>query len=35
MQMVQVDHNEDLKRLRDEGFEIEVKGGYLITHHIP
>ena len=35
MQMVQVDHNEDLKRLRDEGFEIEVYGGYLIIHHIP
>lgn len=27
--------NSDLKRLRDEGFHIEVYGGYLITHHIP
>jgi molybdopterin/thiamine biosynthesis adenylyltransferase len=25
----------DLKRLRDEGYEIEVSGGYLIIHHIP
>jgi hypothetical protein len=25
----------DLKRLQDEGYEIEVKGGYLIAHHIP
>jgi hypothetical protein len=25
----------DLKQLRDEGFEIEVKGGYLLIHHIP
>lgn len=31
----QIDLSPDLKRLRDEGFEIEVKGGYLITHHIP
>jgi hypothetical protein len=25
----------DLKKLHDEGYEIEVKGGYLIIHHIP
>lgn len=31
----QINHSPDLKRLRDEGFEIEVKGGYLIVHHIP
>lgn len=30
-----INHSTDLKRLRDEGFEIEVKGGYLIAHHIP
>lgn len=24
-----IDHNQDLKRLIDEGYEIEVKGGYL------
>lgn len=27
--------NPDLKRLRDEGFEIEVHGGYIIIHHVP
>jgi len=31
----QINRSTDLKRLRDEGFEIEVKGGYLIIHHIP
>ncbi|WEK35887.1 MAG: ThiF family adenylyltransferase [Candidatus Pseudobacter hemicellulosilyticus] len=27
--------NPDLKRLQDEGYEVEVRGGYLIIHHIP
>lgn len=27
--------NSDLKQLRDEGYELEIFGGYLITHHIP
>jgi molybdopterin/thiamine biosynthesis adenylyltransferase len=30
-----INHSPDLKRLRDEGYEIEVSGGYLYTHHIP
>jgi len=30
-----VNLNPDLKRLRDEGYEIEVRGGHLIAHHIP
>lgn len=30
-----INHSPDLKRLRDEGYEIEVRGGYLLTHHIP
>lgn len=30
-----IDHSPDLKQLRDEGYEIEVKGGYLLIHHIP
>lgn len=30
-----INHNPDLKRLRDEGFEVEVRGGYVLTHHIP
>lgn len=31
----QINRSSDLKRLRDEGYEIEVKGGHLIVHHIP
>jgi hypothetical protein len=31
----QINRSSDLKRLRDEGFEIEVKNGQLIVHHIP
>lgn len=30
-----INHSPDLKRLRDEGYEIEVSGGYLLIHHIP
>lgn len=30
-----INHSPDLKRLRDEGYEIEVYGGYLLIHHIP
>lgn len=30
-----INHSPDLKRLRDEGYEIEVRGGYLLIHHIP
>jgi hypothetical protein len=30
-----VNRNLDLKRLQDEGYEIEVRGGHLIAHHIP
>lgn len=30
-----INHSQDLKRLRDEGFEIEVRGGHLLVHHIP
>lgn len=30
-----INHSPDLKRLRDEGYEIEVRGGQLIVHHIP
>ncbi|MGE0567688.1 MAG: ThiF family adenylyltransferase [Bacteroidia bacterium] len=30
-----INHNPDLKRLRDEGYHIEVKGGYLVIHQIP
>jgi tRNA A37 threonylcarbamoyladenosine dehydratase len=30
-----ISHSPDLKRLRDEGYEVEIKGGYLLVHHIP
>lgn len=30
-----INHSPDLKRLRDEGYEIEVRNGYLVAHHIP
>lgn len=35
MLLAQINRSRDLKQLIDEGFEIEVKGGYLIVHHIP
>jgi hypothetical protein len=35
MQTLQVDRSCDLKRLQNEGYEIEVKGGHLIVHHVP
>lgn len=30
-----INHNPDLKSLRDNGYEIEVRGGHLIVHNIP
>ncbi len=30
-----ISHSPDLKRLRDEGYEIEIRGAYLLVHHIP
>ena len=30
-----INHSPDLKRLQDEGYELVVKGGYLLIHHIP
>lgn len=30
-----INHSPDLKRLQDEGYELEVIGGYLLVHHIP
>lgn len=35
MQQELISRNEDLKRLRDEGYEVEIRGGYLLIHHIP
>ncbi len=30
-----INRSPDLKRLRNEGYEIEVRGGYLLVHHVP
>lgn len=30
-----LDHSEDLKKLFDEGYELEVKGSLIMVHHIP
>lgn len=35
MLLAQINRSRDLKQLVDEGFEIEVKGGHLVVHHIP
>ena len=30
-----INHSPDLKRLRDEGYEVEIRGGHLIVRHVP
>ncbi|WP_192350350.1 ThiF family adenylyltransferase [Algoriphagus sp. Y33] len=30
-----INRNPDLKRLRDEGYEMKIIGGHLLVHHIP
>jgi hypothetical protein len=30
-----INRSKDLLRLRNEGFEVEVRGGHLLVHHIP
>lgn len=35
MQQELISHNNDLKCLRDEGYEVEIRGGYLLIHHVP
>jgi hypothetical protein len=30
-----ISHSPDLKKLVDEGFEVEVRAGYLLIHHVP
>ena len=30
-----INHSTDLKKLLDEGYQIEVNGGYLLVHQIP
>jgi hypothetical protein len=35
MQQQLISLNPDLKQLRDEGYELEIIGGYVCIHHIP
>ncbi|MBO9684456.1 MAG: ThiF family adenylyltransferase, partial [Flavisolibacter sp.] len=35
MQHELISHSPDLKRLKDEGYGIQIKGGLLIVHQIP
>ena len=30
-----ITHSPDLKKLRDEGFEVEIKNAYLLVHNVP
>ena len=30
-----ISRSDDLRRLRDEGFEVEVRGGHLLVRHVP
>jgi len=30
-----INHSSDLKRLRDEGYEVVIHGGFLLIHHVP
>lgn len=35
MLLQQINHSQDIRTLIDEGFEVELKGGYICIHHIP
>ena len=35
MSLELISHSPDLKKLRDEGYDIEAKAGYLIVKHVP
>ena len=30
-----IDHSPDVKKLRDNGYEVEVIGNYLLMHSVP
>src|SRR5436309_4467412 len=30
-----ISHSPDLKRLQDEGYDLEVRGGHLLLKHVP
>lgn len=35
MSQALINHSPDLLRLQNEGYEVEVNGGYLVIHHLP
>ena len=35
MSQKRITHSLDLKKLRDEGFEVEIKNAYLLVHNVP
>ncbi|RLJ31176.1 ThiF family protein [Chryseobacterium sp. 7] len=35
MSLQQINHSPDIRSLQDEGYEVEIKGGYICIHHIP
>ena len=35
MSLALISRNDDLKRLRDEGYEVDISNGYLVIGHIP
>jgi hypothetical protein len=35
MSLALINHSRDLKRLRDEGYEVSVSNGYLLISHVP
>jgi hypothetical protein len=35
MQLPLISHSPDLNKLNEEGYQLEIDGGYLLVHHIP
>jgi|SRR5208283_1151112 len=35
MSLKLINHSPDLKKLRDEGHELEIRGGFVLVHHVP
>lgn len=35
MSLALISRNDDLKRLRDEGYAVDVSNGYLLVSHVP
>ncbi len=35
MSRLLISRSTDLRQLRDEGYDVEIRGGYLVVHHVP